>query len=73
MEDAKNSKGKWIKDKKEGFRMVNEDHKRFQEEQRDLKNRYIGDDHNNRTSGLDPKYNNGSNTDKSPGTTGRNI
>lgn len=53
--------------------MVNEDHKRFQEEQRDLKNRYIGDDHNNRTSGLDPKYNNGSNTDKSPGTTGRNI
>lgn len=60
-------------DKKEEYRMVNEDHKRFQEEQRDLKNRYIGDDHNNRAKGLDSTYNSGTNTDKAPGATGREI
>jgi len=53
--------------------MVNEDHKRFQEEQRNLKNRYIGDDHNNRAKGLDSTYNSGTNTDKAPGATGREI
>ena len=52
--------------------MVNENHKRFQQEQRDLKNRYIGDGPNNRKkaqSNLD--YNSGRNTDMSPGATGR--
>jgi len=52
--------------------MVNE-HNHFQEEQRDLKNRYIGDDHNNRTKGSNPKYNSGRNTEKSPGATGREL
>jgi hypothetical protein len=54
------------------MKMVNENHKRFQQEQRDLKNRYIGDGPNNRKksqSNLD--YNSGRDTDMSPGATGR--
>ncbi|MCM3586371.1 hypothetical protein M3182_11570 [Mesobacillus maritimus] len=52
---------------------MNKDHKRFQQKQRDLKNRYIGDDKNNRTEVKDQDYNNGRNTDMSPGATGREI
>lgn len=66
MEDNKSRKGQ--------LAMVNEDHKRFQQEQRDLKHQYIGDDNNHRKKrSMDPKYNTGRDTDKSPGATGRDI
>jgi hypothetical protein len=52
--------------------MVNENHKKFQKEQKDLDNRYIGGARNNNTKAQsDPEYNSGSNTDISPGATGR--
>jgi hypothetical protein len=51
--------------------MVN-DHKTFQNKQRDLKNRYIGGARDNQTPRQsDPEYNSGNNTDMSPGATGR--
>jgi hypothetical protein len=52
--------------------MVNENHKKFQKEQKDLDNKYLGGTrNNNKKAPSDPEYNSGSNTDISPGATGR--
>ncbi|WP_159430999.1 hypothetical protein [Bacillus massilinigeriensis] len=50
--------------------MVNENRKNFFEAQKQ-RGKYIGDAHGNKSKPESDKYNTRENTDKSPGTTGR--
>ncbi|WP_160722334.1 hypothetical protein [Bacillus sp. USDA818B3_A] len=53
--------------------MVNENFDKFREVELKHQGKYIGSDKNQQPGLNDREYNNQSNTDKSPGATGRNI
>ncbi|MEH7119847.1 hypothetical protein V7128_20860 [Neobacillus vireti] len=53
--------------------MVNENFDKFRKVQREHQGKYIGSDQNGQPGLNDRDYNNQSNTDKSPGATGRDL
>ena len=53
--------------------MVNLNHDKFREVQKEHQGKYLGSDKNQQPGLNDPEYNNQSNTDKAPGATGRDL
>lgn len=53
--------------------MVNENSQKFNQVQREHQGKYIGTNNVQKYGVTDPKYNNQKDTDKSVGTTGRNL
>jgi len=53
--------------------MVNENFDKFRKVQQEHQGKYLGSDQNQQPGLNDRDYNNQSITDKSPGTTGRNL
>ncbi|MFZ3588458.1 hypothetical protein ACOI1C_04085 [Bacillus sp. DJP31] len=51
--------------------MVNQDFEKFNKLQKEHKSSYLGSDKPHKQASNDPDYNNNSDTDKSPGATGR--
>ncbi|MBM7651898.1 hypothetical protein [Neobacillus cucumis] len=59
--------------RKEEIIMVNENFDQFRKVELKHQGKYIGSDKNQQPGLNDPEYNNQSNTDKSPGATGRDL